>query len=348
MMSYRIGIVGGGNISETHARAALEIPGVEVAAIYGRNAERVRGLAEKYGGTAYDSYAAMLDEAGLDAVLLGSPSGLHAEQGIAAARKGVHVLTEKPVDTGTERADELVRECESAGVKLGVFFQDRTSPDLVWLKELIDAGGLGRPILVSARAKWYRPPEYYAGSRWRGTWALDGGGALMNQGVHTVDLLLWLYGEVSTVQALTRTALHDIEVDDTTIAALAFASGAVGTFEATTAAYPGYPRRVELTGTNGTVIVENDRVIAVDLREQPSTRPPRAGEASAPPRGGAATVSDVSGHRRVLEDFLGAIESGGTPRSNGREGRRSVALIEAIYESSRTGSAVSPRPAPGG
>ena len=343
-MSHRIGIVGGGNISVSHARAALEIPGVTVAAIQGRNADKVGKLAEQFGGEAYESYEDLLAHPGLDVVLLGSPSGLHADQGIAAARRGIHVLTEKPLDVGTEKCDELIRECEAAGVKLGVFFQDRTSPDLLWLKRTIDAGALGRPLLASARVKWWRPPEYYAGSRWRGSWALDGGGSLMNQGVHTVDTLLWLYGDVESVFARTRTALHDIEVDDLVIACLDFPGGAVATLETTTAAFPGYPRRIELTGTNGTIIVEGNQVIAVDLREPvaeplPEPRPAR-------PSTNAATVSDVSGHRRVLEDFLAAVESGGTPKSSGREGRRSVALIEAIYESSRTGAPVRPRSAP--
>ncbi|MBW3627730.1 MAG: Gfo/Idh/MocA family oxidoreductase [Gemmatimonadetes bacterium] len=341
-MSYRIGIVGGGNISDTHARAALEIPGVTVEAIYGQNAERVARLTAQYGGRAYASLESFLDHPDLDVVLLGSPSGLHADQGIAAARRGLHVLSEKPLDIGTQKVDLLIQECDSAGVKLGVFFQDRTSPDIAWLKRLIDAGGLGDPILASARVKWYRPPEYYAGSRWRGTWALDGGGALMNQGVHTADLLLWLFGDVRSVYAQTRTALHDIEVEDTAIACLTFASGAVGTLEATTAAYPGYPRRLELTGTNGTVVLESDRVISADLHSPPAEAPPAA-EGSKNASASSATVSDVSGHRRVLEDFLSSVTNGGTPESDGREGRRSVALIEAIYASARTGAPTSPR-----
>jgi UDP-N-acetyl-2-amino-2-deoxyglucuronate dehydrogenase len=344
-MSYRIGIVGGGNISDTHARAAREIPGVTVEAVYGQNSGRVARLVEQYGGTAYDSFEAFLEHPGLDVVLLGSPSGLHAAQGMAAARRGLHVLTEKPLDIGTEQVDLLIRDCDAAGVKLGVFFQDRTAPDLAWLKRLIDAGELGDPILTSARVRWYRPPEYYSGSRWRGTWALDGGGALMNQGIHTVDLLLWLYGDVRSVFAQTRTALHAIEVEDTAVACLTFAGGALGTLEATTAAFPGYPRRMELTGTNGTVVVEGDRVVSVDLHSAPSEPPPVA----EPPRNASsssATVSDVSGHRRVLEDFLSAIASGGTPKCDGREGRRSVALVEAIYESARSDAATAPRQPP--
>ncbi len=271
--------------------------------------------------------------------LIGSPSGLHAEQGLAAARRGLHVLVEKPIDTTTDRADALISECERAGVKLGVFFQDRVAPDIIKLKALVDAGALGKPILASGRVRWYRPPEYYSGSRWRGTWALDGGGALMNQGVHTVDLLLWLMGDVERVYARATTALHDIEVEDTVVATLEFKSGAVGTLEAATSVYPGYRRRVELTGSEGTLVLEHDRLVAADLRT-PLDDFIMATEGSGNASASSPVVSDVSGHRKMLEDFLRAIETNAAPRCDGREGRRSVELVEAIYESSRTGRAV--------
>ena len=339
-MTHRVAIVGAGNISGTHARAARELPGVEVAAVYGRNLEKARELAALHGGTAYDTLEGALGHPGVDVVLIGSPSGVHVEQALEAVRRGIHVLVEKPLDISTARVDTLTEAAERAGVRIGVFYQDRASRDLAWLKELIDGGGIGRPLLCTARLKWYRPPEYYAGSKWRGTREMDGGGALINQGSHTVDLLLWLMGDVASVYAITRTALHEIEVEDTALAALTFANGAVGTLEATTAAYPGYPRRVEITGTEGTVIVEGDRVVAVDLRTPPASSPPGGGTAN--PAANSPTVSDVSGHRELLADFLRAVETGSAPRCDAREARRSVALIEAIYRSAREGSVVSP------
>lgn len=334
-----IGIIGGGNISDTHARAAREIDGVEIAAIYGRNREKTARLAQTYGGAVYDDLPAFLAHKPMQIVLIGSPSGLHAEQGIAAAQCGLHVLVEKPIDIETERADALITECERAHVKLGVFFQDRVTPGICRLKELVDEGKLGKPILVSGRVKWYRPPEYYSGPRWRGTWALDGGGALMNQGVHTVDLLLWLMGDVRRVSAKAITALHKIEVEDTVVATLEFANGAIGTLEAATSVYPGYRRRVELTGSEGTIVLEQDRIVAADLRTPLADRFEPIEETG----NSAATspiVSDVSGHKRIVEDFLRAIETDTTPVCDGREGRRSVEVIEAIYESSRTGQPV--------
>src|SRR6202049_2824159 len=195
----------------------------------------------------------------MDLVMIGSPSGLSAAGGIAAGHSGGHVLTKKPIDISTARADALIEAAASAAVKLGVIFQDRVKPDIRRLKQWIERGALGKVLLVDARVKWYRPPEYYGQSKWRGTLALDGGGALMNQGVHTVDLLLWLLGDVTRVQARTATALHKIESEDTAIAILEFAGGALGIFHATTAAYPGYPRRIEISGSEGTVIPAHHR-----------------------------------------------------------------------------------------
>src|SRR5216683_2031121 len=314
------------------------IDGGEIAAIYGTNREKSARLAQAYGAKLYDDLAAFLKHQPMQIVLIGSPSGLHAEQGIAAARRGLHVLVEKPIDIYTERADALIDESERANVKLGVFFQDRVAPGIRRLKELVDGGKLGKPILVSGRVKWFRPPEYYSSSRWRGTLALDGGGALMNQGVHTVDLLLWLMGDVERVSAKATTALHKIEAEDTVVATLEFANGAIGTLEATTSVYPGYSRRVELTGSEGTIILEQDKIIAADLRTVAQTSvydsSKQASEtltagivgpgiAKGNPAATSPVVSDVSGHKRILEDFLRAIETDTTPLCDGREGRRS-------------------------
>ena len=338
-MTVRIGLVGCGNISDTHARAAREVGDVELVAYWGRDPAKASAMAQRYGGKAYRVLDAFLAHRPMDVVVVGTPSGLHAEHAQAAARQGLHVLVEKPLDITTARIDGLTAECDRAGVKLGVVYQDRAAPDLVWLKQLVAGGGLGRPILVSARVWWYRPPEYYSGSRWRGTWALDGGGALMNQGIHTIDLLLWLLGDVDRVYATTRTALHAIVVEDTAVACLEFASGAVGTLEATTAAFPGLPRRVELTGSEGTIVVERDRVVSVELRT-PLEAPPHDGEPSGNASASSPVVADARGHARVLHDFVAAITSGAAPLCDGREGRRSVALVEAMYRSARAGAPV--------
>jgi UDP-N-acetyl-2-amino-2-deoxyglucuronate dehydrogenase len=311
----RVGILGAGGISDTHARAARAIDGVEVVAVHGANREKTAALAHAAGAAAFDDIDTFLAQP-MDIVAIGSPSSLHAEQAIAAVRRGVHVLVEKPLDITTAKIDALIEEADRSRAKVGVFFQERLSPELVALKGALAAGTLGDPVFISGAVKWYRPPEYYGSSRWRGTWKFDGGGALMNQGIHTVDVLLWLFGPVTRVTGRTANRLHRVEVEDTAAALLEFESGAFGTIEATTAAFPGFPRRLEVTGTKGTFV-----------HEEPAR---------------TATVADATPHRRVLEDFIAAIRTNGTPACDAREGRRSVAVIEAIYRSARSGKAETP------
>lgn len=335
-----VGLVGGGSISDTHARAARSIPGVEITAVYGQNRTKADRLAQLYGGTPFDDFNRFLSHRPMDLVAIGSPSGLHAEHGIAAARHGLHVIVEKPLDVTTAKGDALIQAADRAGVKLGVFFQDRLKPDVRRMKSLMDQGRLGSPVLASARVKWHRGPEYYAASRWRGTFALDGGGALINQAIHTVDLLLWLFGDVRRLYGRTATRVHAIEAEDTAVAALEFESGALGVLEAATSVYPGYARRLELTGTNGTLLLDHDRLASADLRDgtaAESPLPPVSDQENVT----SPTVSDPTPHRRVLEDFINAIDTGATPVCDGREGRRSLALVEAVYESARSGQPVS-------
>jgi predicted dehydrogenase len=333
-MPVSVGIVGAGNISQTHTRAAQAIAGVNVSAVWGTTREKAQRLAETAGAVAYDDFASFLAHRPMDLVAIGTPSGVHAQQAIAAVENGLHVLVEKPVDIHTSRIDALIEAADRAGVKVGVFFQDRLKPDIVRLKSLMDSGALGDPVLISGRVKWYRPPEYYGNSRWRGTWELDGGGALMNQAIHTVDVLQWIVGPIARINARTATRLHEIEVEDTMVAMLEFATGALGVFEAATSVYPGYPRRVEITGTLGTAILEGDTLVSVDLQ----------GAASGQSKDAAPTVSestpvvaDASAHQRILEDFIAAFETNRAPVCDAREGRKSVAIVEAIYRSARDG-----------
>ena len=333
-MTVSVGLIGGGNISDTHARAVRAVADAQLTAIYGTNSEKVQRLSREHGGVAYADLESFLAHRPMDMVMVGSPSGLHAVHGIAAARNGLHVLVEKPIDITTERADALIAEAETAGVKLGVIFQDRCKPGIRRMKDLVDRGVLGNLILADARVKWYRPPEYYANSRWRGTWSLDGGAALINQGVHTVDLVLWFLGNVSRVQAAMTTKLHNIEAEDTLAALLEFESGALGVLQAATSIYPGYPRRIELTGSEGTMILEQDRLIEAQFRRGNSasilTEGLHANSSASSP-----VVSDHRAHQAVLEDFIRAIETDSLPACGGPEGRRSLALIESIYRCCR-------------
>jgi predicted dehydrogenase len=334
-----VGFIGGGNITDTHIRAALAVPQLRPVAVVGTNAARVDTLAQKYGISAYGDLHRFLSHRPLDLVIIGSPSGVHAAEGIAVCKEGMHVLMEKPIDISTERADDLINAARRYGVKLGVLFQDRLKPEILRLRDWIRSGKLGRIILVEASVKWYRPPEYYAKSKWRGTLSLDGGGALMNQGIHTVDLLLYLITDINRVQAVTKTALHKIESEDTCVATLEFADGAVGVLQATTAAFPGYARRVEITGSEGTVCLEQDRITKVDLKSPTHERVPIE-PADQNPSSNSPVVSDVRGHQRIIEDFVNSIETGRRPVCDGEEGRRSLAVVEAIYRSARVHDAV--------
>ena len=333
----KVGLLGGGNISDTHARAARAIPGVEIAAIHGANREKAERLAQAYGGAVYDDIERFLDHRPLDIVAIGSPSGLHADQAIAAIRRGIHVLSEKPLDVTTAKVDAVIAAADRGGVKVGVFFQDRLKPDIAAMKSMIVSGQLGKPLFAAGHVRWYRPPEYYTTSRWRGTRALDGGGALMNQAIHTIDTLLWMCGPVARVSGQVATRLHQIEVEDTAAAVLEFASGALGIIEATTSSFPGYARRVDVSGSEGTLILEGDRLVATDLRAkgtQASTVP-----AEPPPENAAsATVSDSVPHQRIFEDFIRAIRENAVPVCDAREARPSVAIIEAIYRSAESGT----------
>lgn len=311
----RIGIIGGGGISGTHVRAVQEIDGVQVVAVYGHNVDKTAALAASAGAVAYEDFDAFLAHP-MDMVAIGSPSGLHAEQAIAAVRHGLHALVEKPLDVTTAQIDALIAEAERARRTVGVIFQERLLPDVVALKRRIDDGEFGTPLFISGQMHWYRPPEYYALSKWRGTPALDGGGVLINQGIHTLDLMLHLFGPLRRVGARVATRLHAIAVEDTAAALIEFESGAFGLFEGTTAASPGFPRRLEIVGS-----------LARALHEDPA-RP--------------AAVADATPHRRVFEDFIDAVRTGRAPMCDGREGRRSVALIEAIYRSARSGGFETP------
>jgi UDP-N-acetyl-2-amino-2-deoxyglucuronate dehydrogenase len=333
-----IGIIGAGNISDTHVRAALAIPGVRLRAVFAPSLVKASALASRAGALPFDDFERFLSHGPLDLVLIGSPSGRHAEQAIAAAGHGIHALVEKPLDVSVARIDALIAAAERHKVQVGIFFQDRLKPAIARVQQMVAAGGLGRPVLIAGRVKWHRTPEYYGGSRWRGTLALDGGGALINQGIHTVDLMQWMFGPVSSVAAAVATRVHDIEVEDTAAAVLTFASGALGVIEAATSVFPGYARRLELTGSEGTMIIEQDSLVAANLRDGAGPAIDIADGGSSP--AATATVSDATPHQRVIEDFIDAVRTGRAPACDAREGRRSVAIVEAVYRSAREGRTV--------
>ena len=331
------GLVGAGMIGKVHAEAIQAIPGARLVAVCGRDASKTGEFAARYGATAYSDYDAMLAHPGLHVVNVCMPSGLHAEQGMAAARAGKHVLVEKPIETTLEKADALIAACDAAQVKLGVIFQSRFLPAVRRIKQALDENRLGKLMVCDAVVKWYRAPDYYADS-WHGTMALDGGGALINQAIHTVDLLRWFAGPVAEAFAF-RNALRypHIEAEDTLVGSLRFANGALGVVQATTSVKPGFKRRVELSGERGTIILDGDAISVWDIDGEAS-----AASNDAQLTDGSANPAAISneGHRLQIEDMVRAISDHRAPLLDGREGRKSLEVVMALYEAANTAGVV--------
>ena len=345
-MALGFAIVGTGMISRFHAKALKEVRGAKLVACF----DRIGAAAEKFGRETkckpYSDLKKMLDDDRVDVVSVCTPSGAHLEPAVAAAKAGKHVVVEKPLEITTRRCDRIIDACEKHGVKLATIFPSRFHTSSVALKKAVDAGRFGRMTLGDAYVKWYRPQEYYDSGAWRGTWKLDGGGALMNQAIHAVDLLLWLMGPVAKVQANAGTLAHKrIEVEDVVTAIVTFKSGALGVIEASTAVYPGYLKRIELHGMEGTAVLEEEELVKWDFakRGRGDAAVRKAMEQANVTGGGASDPSAIGhqAHAKLFKDFVSAVTNDRPPAIDGHEGRRSVELITAIYKSAKSGRAVS-------
>jgi UDP-N-acetyl-2-amino-2-deoxyglucuronate dehydrogenase len=345
--SHGFGIVGCGVIAPTHANAIAGLHGAHLVAVTDIVPEKAKAFAEERGVAWEADLDALLARRDIDVVSVCVPSGLHADIGVRAARAGKHLVVEKPIDVTVAAADRLLDAAESAGVLLTVISQHRFDTGPRRLRELVDEGRLGRLILGDAIIKWYRSQGYYESGDWRATWALDGGGALMNQGVHYVDLLAWIMGPVQEVTALCATQAHAIEVEDVALALLRFRSGAVGLLQATTAAYPGFPERLEISGTGGSVVIEAGELRVAELVDEKGEvgayggSPGPSASAGATAAADPAAVADAA-HQTQLADFLTALDGDGRPLVTGEEARANVAVIRAVYDSARSGRPVVP------
>lgn len=344
-MATGFGIVGCGMIANFHAKAIEHIRGAKIVAcfdVYAPGAERFAAANDcKY----YEKLDDMLADPDVDIVTVCTPSGAHMEPAVAAAKAGKHVVVEKPLEITLKRCDAIINACRQNKVKLCTIFPSRFGDANKTIKKTIDSGRFGRMTLGDAYIKWWRTQEYYDQGGWRGTWAMDGGGAFMNQGIHGVDLLYWFMGDVAEVTALTDTLAHErIEVEDVGVAALRFKSGALGVIEASTAVHPGFPKKTELHGTKGSVIAEQDDILLWQF-EKERKADAAVREKFAPNNensGGAADPTAISydGHLHQLKDFIKAIDTGGQPFVDGEEGRKSVEIILAIYKSAWSGRKV--------
>ena len=338
-------VVGAGMIGELHAKIISQMTGVKLVYVCSRSLERARRLSDRYGGEPTTDFEGMLKSADFQVVSVCTASGEHAAYGIPSARAGKHVLVEKPLEISLERADALIETCREQAVKLGVIFQLRFLDASSEVKKALDEGVLGRLVMADCYMKFYRPPSYYLDSRWKGTLALDGGGALINQGIHGLDLLLHLAGDIASVQAFAGMRAHEnIEVEDTCVAAVEYANSALGVIEAATSVHPDIQQRIEIHGTEGPIILEGPEDTWIKQWEtfKDGKRKVRAMSVD---QSGAEAVLEVGGeaHRRQIADFVDAIRSDREPAVSGEEGRRSLAVVRAIYESAKNRSLVKVR-----
>lgn len=338
---FGVAVIGAGNIAAAHIAAVTGLPEGRLVGVAGRTPEKPRALAEKHGVKAYTSVAEAVADLEVDVVAVCTPSGAHLEPALAAVTAGKHVIVEKPLEITTERARQLIGAAEDAGVALATVFMSRFADANAYVKQAVDAGRLGTLLQGNAYVPWYRTQAYYDSGAWRGTRALDGGGALMNQAIHQVDLLLWMMGPAHEVSAYAATLAHErIEVEDTLVASLRFENGALGQISAATSLWPGRPKALEVYGSEGLAVVHDD--VLVDWRtrsggdaERESVMAAHGGQAT----GGSSDPMAISfeNHRRQYADLFAALAEGRRPAIDGHEGFRSVELIEAVYRSAAGG-----------
>ena len=340
----RFGIVGCGVIAATHAAAIAGLPDAELVAVADIVPECAQRLAAQYGANAYASLLAMLENETLDVVNVCTPSGLHGEHACQIMRSGRHVIIEKPMEITLAAIDEMLQVQKEMGVKLAVISQHRFDAAAQEVYALVQESAFGRLVLGNVLVPWWRSQGYYDSGAWRGTWSLDGGGVLMNQAIHNIDLLQWLMGPVQSIYAYTDTLAHRMETEDVAVAVLRFTNGALGTIVATTGAYPGIATRLELCGDKGSAVIEDDTLAYLHLARNDteavgaygvnapsSTLAKSASSAASNP----AAVSGTS-HRLQIADMIRAIREDGTPLVYGHAARLPIAIILGIYESART------------
>lgn len=341
------GIIGTGAVAAAHAMAIINSEYAELVAVFDVVPERAREFAAKYNVQAVEKFEDFLQFPGLEAVTVATPSGFHHDPVVAAAKAGKHILCEKPLDITLDKIDDMIRVCDECNVLLAGIFQSRFKKAVIAIRKALDEGRFGKLVSVAAKQLWFRDDSYYKSASWRGTWAVDGGGALMNQGSHTVDLMLYLAGDVKRISAHTANFLHDIEVEDTACVRMEFVNGANGTLEVSTACQPGYPMTLELTGTKGSVILKAETIERwsfVDERPEDEVIRKELGIVAANSGGASAAMDfDYRGHMYHVDNLARAIRNGEELMLSGKDGRLAVEFIQAVYESSRTGAPVTLR-----
>ena len=338
IMPFRTGIIGAGSIAETHAKALKEVDEAELTGFCDNGSGRASKLAVKYNCEAFHDYKDMITNGDIDVALIASPSGTHMEPAVLAAEHGIHVLCEKPLEITLKRTDRMIQAHKKNNTYLGGIFNYRFDKPVSFIKKAIEEGRFGIITYAGAFVPWWRNEEYYSGN-WHGTRNLDGGGALMNQSIHMVDLLQYLMGPVASVKSYTTTLAHKIETEDTAAAVFQFSNQALGMLHGTTAAYPGHPRRLEIMGTKGTVIMENTIIKTWEFATPHEDDQIIAGYTPHDQTsGGAADPGDISyiNHQKNIHDFLMAIKEGKKFDIDGEEARKAIEIVLNIYEAAKS------------
>ena len=341
MRPLRFAIIGAGNIGRIQADAIARLPGASLTVVCNRGSRAGMDLAEAHGAAWIPHYRDALQHPEVDVVSVCTPSGTHAEIAETAAAAGKHLLVEKPLDITLPRVDRILSAASRANVILASVFPLRFKKGVHQAKQALDAGRLGRLTMADAYVKWFRPPSYYEVG-WRGTWELDGGGALMNQSIHSIDLLQWLAGPVDYVFARTATLSHDIETEDTATALLGFAHGGMGVIQGATSCWPGTAARIELQGPQGTIVLEEGRIVTWQLADADDEE--EAAMLSLEADTGSSSQDPMGigseNHRLQIQDLIEAIHGDRAPAVAGDEGRKAVEIVRAIYRSATTGMPV--------
>ena len=334
MKQVRFAVIGCGFIGELHAEVIHSLPGATVTAVCNRGEARGRALAERFHCSYYTDYHEAVAAPDVDAVAICTPSGVHCEVTLAAARAGKHVICEKPIDVDVARAQQMVDACRKHQVRFSVIMQHRFDEPMLLVRRAIEDGTLGTLLWGTARTIWYRDDEYFA-NPWRGTWKYDGGGALINQSIHYIDLLLSVFGSVKSLSAKCRKLLHkQIETEDVGLANLEFDSGALGTIEGTTVAYPGLYAELNIFAEKGTVTIRNDQLLFYRFQSGPK---PEWEALLNPEKANALNQSpaiEKDSHMRQYQDFVDAIMQGRQPAVTGADALKSLQVIKAVYRAS--------------
>jgi len=339
-MALGFGIIGCGTIANWHVAGIRACKDAVLVGAADFKPEFSEKFCTKYGIKQFMSVEEMLACPEIDVVCICTPSGLHAGYAIQVANAGKHVVCEKPMALTVEDCDKVIEAVEKNNVKCCVISQSRFTKTTQTIKKALEEGKLGRVVTADVSMKYYRSPEYYLAGGWRGTWKMDGGGALMNQGIHGIDALQYLMGNVKSIYGYARTLARDIEVEDTCSAVLEFENGAVGIIQGTTSVYPGYPRRLSISGTKGTITINEEIFECYDIEGEDTL--PEGVVIGGDQRSGAAdpTNMDTEGHEIQIADMVDAILTDRQPKVNARDGKRPVQIITAIYKSSQTGEKV--------